>query len=86
MLPICDDGLPATREFLLKIIDILLDYVKKVNDRNEKVLNFRHPSEMMVLLKLELPDKGLTLQKLIEDCEMTMKHHVKTGKETEFFA
>lgn len=79
LLPICDRGLPATREFLLKVVEILLDYVKKVNDRNEKVLHFRHPSDMMALLDLELPDKGVTLQKLIEDCQMAMEHHVKTG-------
>lgn len=80
LLPTCDKGLPATREFLLKVVDILLDYVKEVNDRKEKVLNFRHPAEMMALLKLELPDKGVTLQTLIEDCHVTMKNHVKTGK------
>lgn len=79
LLPICDNGLPATREFLLKVVDILLDYVKTVNDRNEKVLNFRHPSDMMALLKLELPDKGVTLQNLIEDCQTAIQHHVKTG-------
>lgn len=80
ILPHCDQGLPATREFLLKVVDILLDYVKSVNDRNEKVLNFRHPAEMMDLLKLELPDKGVTLQELIGDCHTALKHQVKTGK------
>lgn len=80
ILPHCDQGLPATREFLLKVVDILLDYVKDVNDRNEKVLNFRHPSEMMALLNLEVPDKGVTLQELIKDCHTAMKHQVKTGK------
>ncbi len=79
LLPICDEGLPATRQFLLKVVDILLDYVKDVNDRKEKVLEFRHPADMMALLNLELPDKGVTLQQLIDDCHMTMKNHVKTG-------
>ncbi|XP_065218771.1 glutamate decarboxylase [Planococcus citri] len=79
ILPHCDQGLPATREFLLKVVDILLDYVKNVNDRNEKVLNFRHPADMMALLKLELPDKGVTLQELIGDCHIALKHQVKTG-------
>lgn len=79
LLPYNQDGLPATREFLLKVIDLLLEYVKQVNDRNEKVLNFKHPSEMMALLDLQIPDEGLTLQKLIEDCAGTLDHHVKTG-------
>lgn len=83
LLPMCDidKGLPQTREFLLKIVDILLDYIRSINDRNEKVMNFRHPHEMVALLQLELPDKGVTLQKLIEECDMAMKYQVKTGTE-----
>lgn len=76
-----DKALPPTREFLLKVVDILIDYIRSINDRNEKVLDFRHPREMVALLQLELPDKGVTLQKLIDECDMAMKHQVKTGKD-----
>lgn len=69
-----------TREFLSKVIDILLDYVKTQNDRNERILEFHHPEEMMKLLDLELPDSALPLQQLIQDCAKTMKYQVRTGK------
>jgi len=58
---------PETREFLLKVIDVLLDFVKATNDRNEKVLDFHHPEDMKRLLDLDVPDRALPLQQLIED-------------------
>jgi glutamate decarboxylase len=80
ILPQNVEGYPATREFLLKVVDILLDFVKSTNDRNSKVLDFHHPADMMRLLDLEIPDSGLTLQQLLLDCSMTLKYQVKTGK------
>lgn len=73
-------GQAQTREFLLKLVDILVDYIKDVNDRDEKVLHFKHPDEMLRLLNLDIPDEGLSLQNLIDDCSLTLKHQVKTGK------
>lgn len=73
-------GQAPTKEFLLKVVDILIDYIKDVNDRDEKVLHFKHPEEMLKLLNLELPDEGMPLQNLIDDCSVTLKHQVKTGK------
>lgn len=77
-------GQAPTREFLLKIVDILVDYINDVNDRDEKVLHFKHPEEMLRLLKLDIPDKGVPLQNLIDDCSLTLKHQVKTGKNNLF--
>lgn len=37
ILPYREDASPQTREFLARVVDVLLDYVQKVNDRNEKV-------------------------------------------------
>ena len=64
----------------MKVVDILLDYIKVQNDRNSKVLDFHHPSDMMRLLDLEIPDTGVTLQQLLIDCSTTLKYQVKTGK------
>lgn len=69
-----------TKEFLLKVIDILLDYVKSQNDRSERILEFHHPEEMKNLLDLDLPESALPLQQLIQDCAKTMKYQVRTGK------
>lgn len=69
-----------TREFLLKVVDILLDFVKDTNDRNKKVLDFHHPEDMKRLLDLQVPDRAVNLQQIIEDCATTLKYQVKTGK------
>lgn len=82
ILPQNAEGYPATKEFLMKVVDILLDFIKSTNDRTAKVLDFHHPSEMMRLLDLEIPDSGLTLQQLLIDCSTTLKYQVKTGKLT----
>lgn len=63
----------------MKVVDILLDFIKSTNDRNSKVLDFHHPSEMIQLLDLEIPDTGVTLQQLLIDCSTTLKYQVKTG-------
>lgn len=80
ILPQNVQGFPATKEFLLKVIDILLDFIKSSNDRNAKILDFHHPHEMMRLLDLEIPDTGVTLQQLLIDCSTTLKYQVKTGE------
>lgn len=82
ILPHNVGAVPETQEFLLKVIDVLLDFVKATNDRNEKVLEFHHPEDMKRLLDLDVPDTALPLQQLIEDCAKTMKYQVKTGKYT----
>lgn len=71
--------MPATREFLLKVVDILIDYIKEENDRNSKVLDFHHPDKMMKLLDLDLPERGVNLQQLVKDCAITLKYQVRTG-------
>jgi hypothetical protein len=71
---------PVTREFLLKLIDVLLEFVRQTNDRNCKVLDFHHPADMRRLMDLELPDTPSTLQQLIDDCCITLKYQVKTGE------
>lgn len=71
---------PETREFLQQVVDVLLDFVKASNDRNEKVLEFHHPEEMKRLLDLDVPDSALPLQQLVQDCATTLKYQVKTGE------
>ena len=64
----------------MKVVDILVDYIKQQCDRNSKVLEFHHPSEMVKLLDLEIPEAGVTLQQLLIDCSTTLKYQVKTGE------
>ncbi|XP_018567199.1 glutamate decarboxylase [Anoplophora glabripennis] len=79
ILPYNTESEKVTREFLQKVIDILLDFVKATNDRNEKILDFHHPEDMIKLLDLRVPEQGVSLQQLIHDCATTLKYQVKTG-------
>lgn len=80
LLPTNVAAVPETKEFLLKVIDVLLDFINSTNDRNEKVLEFHHPTDMKKLLQLEIPDSPVNLQQLIVDCAQTLKYQVKTGE------
>ena len=63
------------------MIDILLDYITKTNDRSTKILDFHHPEQMKQSIDLEIPEKPLNLDQLLVDCKDTMKYGVKTGKQ-----
>ena len=69
-----------TREFLHRVIDILLEYVRTSNDRSKKILDFHHPDQLKEVIDLEIPEKPLNLDQLLVDCKDTMKYGVKTGK------
>ncbi|EEB10349.1 glutamate decarboxylase, putative [Pediculus humanus corporis] len=69
----------VTKEFLQKLFEILFIFIKETNDRDMKVLNFKHPEEMFKNLDLEIPNNGKSLQTLLDDCHTTLKNQVRTG-------
>ncbi|XP_015918434.1 glutamate decarboxylase [Parasteatoda tepidariorum] len=68
-----------TRNFLLKVVEIMLDFISKTNDRKAKVLDFHQPDQLKQILDLEIPDEPLNLDQLLVDCKDTLKYQVKTG-------
>ena len=79
----CQDAETAdqhTREFLHRVVDILLDYITDSNDRSKKILDFHHPQQMKQSIDLEIPDTPLNLDQLLVDCKDSLKYQVKTGK------
>lgn len=80
LLPINEHGYPQTKEFLLSVIEICLDFIKKSNDRTTKVLDFHQPSEMKELFDFSIPDDPLDVKQLIFDCAQTLEYQVKTGE------
>ena len=83
IFPVCQDfkeGDENTREFLRHIIEILLDFITDTNNRDSKVVDFYHPDKLKEKLDLEIPEKPLSLDQLLEDCRDTLKYQVKTGK------
>jgi glutamate decarboxylase len=59
---------------------ILLDFIDKTNDRNEKILDFHHPDQLLEVMDMSLPDNPQNLDQLLTDCKDTLKYQVKTGK------
>lgn len=73
------NGITVTKVFVRKIVEMLIDHIRKTYDRNERVCEFHEPTQMESLMDLHLPEKSLTLQQLLNDCHQTLKFHVKTG-------
>jgi len=68
-----------TEDFLQEIFDILLDYIKKSNDRSNKILDFHHPDQILEAMDFSLPEKPQPLDQIFVDCKDTLKYQVKTG-------
>lgn len=68
-----------TSRFLQEVLDILMDYIKKSNDRSNKILDFHHPEQMMNVMDFTLPDNPQNLDQILVDCKDALKYQVKTG-------
>ena len=68
-----------TEDFLQDVFDILIDYIRKSNDRSNKILDFHHPDQLIESIDLSLPDKPQNLDQILVDCKDTLKYQVKTG-------
>lgn len=82
MLP-AKNGEEQTMQFLLEVVDILLNYVRKTFDRSTKVLDFHHPHQLLEGMEgfnLELSDNPESLEQILVDCRDTLKYGVRTGR------
>lgn len=79
LLPFKEGAKEETREFLLKIVEILLDYIELCYNQNEHVLEYHQPEKLKELFNMQTPSEGMTLQHLITDCATVLKYGVKTG-------
>ncbi|XP_019410189.1 PREDICTED: glutamate decarboxylase 1 [Crocodylus porosus] len=76
------NGEEQTVQFLLEVLDILLNYVRKTFDRSTKVLDFHHPHQLLEGMEgfnLELSDNPESLEQILVDCRDTLKYGVRTG-------
>ncbi|KFQ29932.1 Glutamate decarboxylase 1, partial [Merops nubicus] len=76
------NGEDQTVQFLLEVVDILLNYVRKTFDRSTKVLDFHHPHQLLEGMEgfnLELSDNPESLEQILVDCRDTLKYGVRTG-------
>jgi glutamate decarboxylase len=74
------NGEPETREFLERVVELLIEFAEKSYDAVLPVLDFHHPEQLLEILDLSLPEQPRSLQQLIDDCKDTLKYQVKTGK------
>uniref|UniRef100_UPI00398ED79F glutamate decarboxylase 1-like n=1 Tax=Pristiophorus japonicus TaxID=55135 RepID=UPI00398ED79F len=76
------NGEELTMQFLMEVVEVLLNYVRKTFDRTSKVLDFHYPHQFLEGLEgfsLELSDQPDSLEQLLVDCRDTLKYGVKTG-------
>ncbi|KAK2164503.1 hypothetical protein NP493_1413g00006 [Ridgeia piscesae] len=75
------DGCKKTSRFLQEVVDVLIDYVHKSNDRSTKVLDFHHPHTLREMMDhcLDIQEEPQNLEQILSDCKETLKYCVKTG-------
>ncbi|RWS23639.1 glutamate decarboxylase-like protein [Leptotrombidium deliense] len=78
LLPLKDSGYQVTREFLLSVVEILIDFIKKSNDRSTKVVDFHQPDQLMQVFDFSIPEDPQNLDQLLVDCKDALKYQVKT--------
>uniref|UniRef100_A0A8C1K5Y3 Glutamate decarboxylase 1b n=1 Tax=Cyprinus carpio TaxID=7962 RepID=A0A8C1K5Y3_CYPCA len=70
------NGEEPTIQFLLEVVEILTNYVRKTFDRSTKVLDFHHPHQLLEGMEgfnLELSDQPESLEQILVDCRDTLK-------------
>lgn len=73
------NGNTVTKVFLRKMVEMFLDHIKKTFDRNEKVIDFHQPEDLESLMDIQIPQKPLPLQQLLNDCHQTLQLHAKNA-------
>uniref|UniRef100_A0A8D3D3W4 Glutamate decarboxylase 1 n=1 Tax=Scophthalmus maximus TaxID=52904 RepID=A0A8D3D3W4_SCOMX len=76
------NGEEQTMQFLLEIVEILTNYIRKTFDRSTKVLDFHHPHQLLEGMEgfnLELSEQPESLEQILVDCRDTLKYGVRTG-------
>ncbi|XP_042202548.1 glutamate decarboxylase 1-like [Callorhinchus milii] len=71
-----------TMQFLMEVVEIILNYIRKTFDRTSKVLDFHYPHQLLEGLdgfNLKVSDHPEPLEQLLVDCRDTLKYGVKTG-------
>ena len=81
LLP-ASQGYQKTSDFMLQVFSVLMEYVKKNNDRGTKILDFHHPDTLKEMMGhcLDIQEDPQNLEQILSDCKETLKYCVKTGE------
>ena len=80
ILPIKEGSGEQTREFLHRVVDLLIEWIVESNDRSKKILEFQQPEELFKRFPMELPEQPQNLGAILDDCKKALDHQVPTGK------
>jgi glutamate decarboxylase len=79
--PLASDSYDQTVGFLVELVHMLLEHIRKSNDRSCKVLDFHHPHHLREMMGhcIDLHAEPQDLEQILSDCKETLKYCVKTG-------
>ena len=80
ILPVKENSFVSTRDFLLRVIQVCLDFINESNDRSTNVLRFIQPDELKKRFDFEIGPHPRNLELIIQDCASALYHQVRTGK------
>jgi len=75
------DSYEQTVSFLNELVHMLLEHIRRSNDRSCKVLDFHHPHHLREMMGhcIDLHAEPQDLEQILSDCKETLKYCVKTG-------
>jgi len=79
ILPIKEGSGDQTREFLQKVIELLLDFIVESNERKNTILNFQQPEDLFKKFPMDLPDEPQNLGTILDDCKKALVNQVRTA-------
>ena len=80
ILPVKENSFISTRDFLLRVIQVCLDFINESNDRSTKVVRFIQPEELLKKFDFEIGQNPRNLEQTIQDCAAALYHQVRTGE------
>ena len=63
-----------------RVTELIRDYLRRYEDRNSKVVEFRTPAELRNLVDLTLPDEGVQEDEIMDLCRKTLQYSVHVGE------
>jgi hypothetical protein len=63
----------TTSRFLYAVVEILIDFINQTNDRDAKLLDFHHPSQITKAMDFTISDQGHDLEQLVVDCRAALR-------------
>lgn len=79
-MPIKEGSGEQTKEFLQKVIKLLLDFIVESNDRSNTVLDFQQPEDLFKKFSMDIPEEPMNLGAILTDCKKALDNQVRTGK------